>query len=285
MKKFLIDNQLVDHTTYRTRIIEKYCKIKNQTFYDIGAGEAFESLALAHRGARQVTAIEGKKHFYDLAKKTITKKKLRNCKLKKFDARKVNNLEPVDNVICFAFLYHLSNPFNFLKRVRTICKKKLFIETHVAPLNSIGLIPKHKTAFMTTGGVQNIFLDRISFQGRYRHHFGNPLHTKGSLDENWTFWLTPDSLIKALLFSGFEIERYFHEIDLTSPNVIKVYGKKLGFGFSNTKVFIIAKPIGKPMSFDNQSISLSSDYIKRPIIPRPSLLDKVLFRLSPDKFF
>ena len=95
MDKFLIDDKLVDHTTYRTRIIEKYCKIKNQTFYDIGAGEAFESIAIAHRGAKQVTAIEGKEHFYDLAKKALKKKKFSNCKLKKFDARDVNKLEPV----------------------------------------------------------------------------------------------------------------------------------------------------------------------------------------------
>lgn len=285
MDKFLIDDKLVDHTTYRTRIIEKYCKIKNQTFYDIGAGEAFESIAIAHRGAKQVTAIEGKEHFYDLAKKALKKKKLSNCKLKKFDARDVNKLEPVDNIICFAFLYHLSNPFNFLKRVRKICKKKLFIETHIAPLNSLNLIPKHKQAFMTTGGIQNIFLDGIPFQGRYRHHFGNPSITKGSLDEDWTFWLTPDSLIKALLFSGFEIERFFHEIDHTTPNVVKLYGKKLGFGFSNTKVFIIAKPTGKMMNYDNQSISVSDKYLEKPSIPRPNLLDKILFRISPSKFF
>jgi hypothetical protein len=67
--------------------------------------------------------------------------------------------------------------------------------------------------------------------------------TKGSLDAPSTLWLTPESLVKAVVRAGFRIEAYFHELDDSCPDVIKRWGSELGFGHENTKVFLVATPL------------------------------------------
>ena len=51
------------------------------------------------------------------------------------------------------------------------------------------------------------------------------------------------------------------------------------------KAWLGIQPTGKIMNYNNQSISMSDKYLKKPSIPRPNLLDKILFRISPSKFF
>jgi len=284
IREFEIDGKTVTDTTHRTPIVEYYAPIKDRTFIDLGAGDGHESRAIAHRGAKLALAIEGKDKIFKMAKDAQDYLKIPNHEVRQLDVRYIDTfgLEPFDVVMCFGFIYHVVNPFNFLKRVKNITKSTLLLETHIAPLTDDGLIEKHRGNIR--GPVSSIYLDGGHFLGRYCPHVGDPAQTKGSLDAPWTFWLTGDSLVKAVTESGFKIIEYLHEVDNLTPEPIRKNATDLGFGLANTKVLIVAEPKDdKPNVVSDPVESLDPDKLVPPTCPEyvpPDILTRIVRKLK-----
>lgn len=277
LRSFLIDGVETTDTTYRTRIVESITEIAGMRFIDVGAADGYEARAVAHRGASLALAVEGKDSLFAQAAEAAKISGLKNHSVMQGDIRRIDeyHLEEFDCALCFGVLYHMSNPFNLLKRLARVTNGLLLLETHVAPepwAESL-LLPKHSGSLLH--GTRTLFLDGERFEGRVCLHRGMHVASKGSLDEEWTFWLTQASLIKALTCAGFSIEAWYHELDAATPPEILRYGGELGFGHANTKVFVVARLADrKPGPVAVGTVSLSAVRQVRPNF-REQLVDRL----------
>ena len=242
LRPFMIDGQEQTDTTHRVHIVDYFTPIEGQTFIDLGSGDACESRAIAHRGAKRAVAVEGKTSMFGLAKEAQDYLKLPNHEVLQYDVRKIDTygLEKFDVVTCFGMLYHMTNPFNVLKRIKNLTGGLLLLETHIAPRYLNGL--NEKILSNLSFDMDQVTLDGIPFEGKLVPHFTDPKQHKGPLDGNWTFWLTLDALLKAVIRAGFAIQDFHYDLDETDPEPVQKWGKELGFGHANAKVWIVATP-------------------------------------------
>ena len=279
-RSFEINGKITTDTTYRTEIIEYFTRIRGRKFLDMGGADGYEARALSVRGAAQAVTLEAKDSAHQQAKKSEKLFEYKSYKALNGDARIVDTLGlgHFDVVLCFGFLYHMANPYNVLKRIANVTDDLLLLETHVAPdyHEEAYLVAKHRGALMHK--FKTLYLDGEKFEGRICIHRGDHNDSKGSLDENWSFWLTQSSLIKALTRSGFEILNWYYELDKLTPPVIAHFGSKLGFGSANTKVFVVARvrPDLRPKNI-LQTISTLSEIVAKPDISE-SFIDKLYFK-------
>jgi 2-polyprenyl-3-methyl-5-hydroxy-6-metoxy-1,4-benzoquinol methylase len=163
IRTFTIDGEeRVDHTL-RTAIVEHFARIRGASVLDLGAADGYESRALAMRGARRAVAVEGKQSMFDDAVRAKRELGLENQEVLRLDVRGIDEhaLGTFDVVLCFGLLYHLENPFNFLKRVRRVTDGVLLLETHVAPATLDGLRDVHASLLPAANDV--VELDGVPF--------------------------------------------------------------------------------------------------------------------------
>jgi hypothetical protein len=242
IRTFHIDGQETTSQTYRTAIISHYVSIKEKTFIDLGSGDACESRALAAQGAKQAVAVEGKEIMFSQAKAAQDYLNLPNHEVLPYDVRKIDTygLKKFDIVTCFGFLYHMTNPFNVLKRIKNVTGELLLLETHIAPRHLDGLTEKILACL--SFDMHRVKLDGRLFDGKLVPHVDDATQHKGTLDSNWTFWLTLESLFEALIRAGFIIQDFHYELDKNTPAPLQKWGTQLGFGHGNAKVWIAAAP-------------------------------------------
>jgi SAM-dependent methyltransferase len=241
IRTFDIDGVERSDHTHRTALIELYTSVADRTFLDVGAADGYESRALALRGARRTVAVEGKQTPFEQALAAKETLGLANHDVRMLDARRIDehDLGRFDVVLCFGLLYHMANPFNLLRRLRAVTRELLLVETHVAPAHHRDLAEKHARLPKRRRVVE---LDGVPFEGLLVPHEGRHERSKGSLDAEWAFWLTPESLVTALTRAGFRIDEWHHELDAASPEPVRRWGERLGFGHANTKVWVVASP-------------------------------------------
>jgi hypothetical protein len=282
LRAYTIDGKVTTDTTYRTRIIESVTRVEGRSFLDVGANDGVEAQALAVRGASRAVALEGKRSRWEWAVKGGEVRGLSNYEAVLGDARLVDEIGigTFDCVCCFGFLYHMANPYNVLKRLAYVTDDLLLLETHVAPepWTERDLLPKHRGALLR--GTRTLYLDGAQFEGRICIHRGDPALTQGSLDDSWTFWLSPASLVKALTRSGFSIVEWHLELDAQTPDVIAKNGRDLRLGYANTKIFVVAKvDPARRQKIVPGTISARADAIVRPDMSE-SMTDRLAFQFA-----
>lgn len=173
---------------------------------DLGSLEGGLSFELAREGW-DVTGMEGRASNLQKAEMIREYFGLDNLR---FDLRDVKTLAPerdgrFDAVICCGLLYHLDNPFAFLRTLRAITAEDglLFVDTHVAPDEASA---RHATYAAHLS--ERVTLD----EGGHRYEgcwFAEP--SGGStVEQQWSaisndrsFWPTRRSLISAMYHAGF----------------------------------------------------------------------------------
>lgn len=278
IRVFNIDGEETTTTTHRTRIVEAITPVQGRSFLDLGACEGYESRALAVRGASSVVAVEGRADLVESAKLSLAG--YSNARVIQGDVRTIDRegLGTFDVVCCFGLLYHMSNPFNLLKRLAAVCGDTLLLETHIAPepWAEKDLVPKLRGSLLR--GTKTLYLDGARFEGRVCIHRGAHAKSIGSLDAPWTFWLTASSLAKALTLAGFSILQWHHEIDENTPPAIAKNGRDLKFGHANTKIFVVAK-VGERPAVTDGTVSSAPDRVVAPQFSE-SLLDQAVFQFE-----
>lgn len=241
----MIDGEERTDTSPRTALIERYTPIEGRTFIDLGAGDGYEGRALAHRGAAHVLAAEGKQSQYRHALAAQEHLGLANHEARVLDVRRIDeyDLPPFDVVLCFGLLYHMTNPFNVLKRIRAITGGLLLLDTHVAPLSLHGIRNSHAASLPWR--LHALELDGVRFDGRMVRHVGEPTKSKGGLDNPWSFWLTTGSLVEAVSRAGFRIEEFYSEADDQSPAELRAAHAALPYGRWNARVWLVATPVAE----------------------------------------
>ena len=175
---------------------------------DLGSLEGGLSFELAREGW-DVTGMEGRPANLEKAEMIRGYFGLENLK---FELRDVKTLSPerdgrFDAVGCCGLLYHLDDPFAFLRTLRAITAEDglLFLDTHVAPDESSA---RHATYAQHLSERVTIRDGRHDYEGCW---FAEP--SGGSiLEKQWSavsneksFWPTRTSLIRAMYHAGFPV--------------------------------------------------------------------------------
>lgn len=198
----------------RTVVIKSLVRpLRGKRVLDIGSLEGGLSFEMAREGC-DVLGIEGREENFAKSELIRRHHALPNLRFELRDAKSLSRERDgtFDVILCCGLLYHLDDPFAFLRQLADILSPDglLFIDTHVAP---DGSLPGYSLSALTTLG---------DYEGRW---FAEP--RGGSvLDEMWSavsnersFWPTRKSLIRGIyhaglhqiheLFGAFEIDREF----------------------------------------------------------------------------
>jgi len=148
-----------------------------------------------------------------------------------------------DVILCCGLLYHLDEPMKFLAQMDTLLQQQgmLFLDTHIAPENDEALATCHFKDELSD--IVSIESNGEIYQGRWYHEYHNETEKAAwtSASNHKSFWLTHDSLIRALsnvgfshiykIYGGFELEYEF--------NLRKIYSRLYCIGI---KADYFAKP-------------------------------------------
>ena len=175
---------------------------------DIGCLEGGISLAMAREDIH-VVGLEGRRSNYEKCLLIRDFFGLPNLEFLHLDAKELNRADygVFDVVLCLGLLYHLDDPIGFLGRINEIThdKSMLFLDTHIAPRDSASLegcmyrdLLSDIVSFDRTG---------TTYEGRWYREYPEGDAGAGnewsSISNTRSFWLTEESLIRALSHAGF----------------------------------------------------------------------------------
>ena len=175
---------------------------------DLGCLEGGISFEMAREGM-DVIGVEGQDSNYRKCKAIEQYFGLPNLHFLHADVKELSkqSLGTFDVILCCGILYHLDNPFSFIKKLHEMCADfgMMFLDTHFAPdrasLEACGFREG-------LSDIETFEYDARVYNGRWFHEFD-----EGSLKEAdvWaavsnyrSFWPTHESLIKALYHNGFK---------------------------------------------------------------------------------
>lgn len=186
---------------------------KNKKVVDIGCLEGYYATECALQGAK-VLGVEGK--LLNLKKCEFTKSVLglKNLSYVQDDAMKVTKGKygSFDVVISLGLLYHLDDPFRFLKNMAGLCTDFIVIDTHVAWEGQPKIIrQKHKSWKPELSPIKDYVFEGKTYRGCDYREFdpgASQLHkdlsATASLKNDFSVWLTEESLVALLRDVGFE---------------------------------------------------------------------------------
>jgi len=181
---------------------------RKQRVIDIGCLEGYFSAECALQGAT-VLGVEGK---------TINVKKcefiksvlgIKNLRFVQDDAMKVTRKKygTFEVVLALGLLYHLDNPFTFLKNISEVCAGFLLLDTHVALMRQ----PVSGDWKPPLSAITEFRFANKTYVGRLYREFDSDasqlskdLSVTASLKNEHSAWLTEDSLVSLLHDVGFE---------------------------------------------------------------------------------
>lgn len=195
---------------------------KSVRVLDLGSLEGGLSLEMAREGW-DTLGVEGRHSNFEKSELIRRYAGLENLR---FAHRDVKSLDPAldgtfDAILCCGLLYHLDNPFAFLRTLATLLADGglLFLDTHVAPDQEAARYGTHAHQLSEAVTLSH---DGVDYDGRW---FAEP--SEGDvLDRQWSavsnersFWPSRRSLIRGVyhagfhaiaeLFGMFEIDREF----------------------------------------------------------------------------
>ena len=176
---------------------------------DLGCLEGGISFEMA-REDMNVLGVEARKRNYLKCKLIEDYFELPNLKFLHLDVKNINKEAHgiFDIVLCLGLLYHLDNPMKFFNILNQITHDKslLFLDTHIAPADRESLrCCDHREAL---SDITQFEYNGKIYEGRWFNEGSgydqDSDHEWSAISNDRSFWLTQDSLIKALYFNGFK---------------------------------------------------------------------------------
>ncbi len=213
----------------RTRVIKKNLAtfltsgsdLSGLRIIDLGCLEGGLSFEMSREGM-EVLGVEGRLSNFQKCELIKSYFDLPNLEFLHLDVKDLNRKDHgvFDAVLCCGLLYHLDEPLPFLRQLNEITHDAsvLFLDTHVAPRESelSKCLDSHRLSPMVT-----LHHEGDTFEGRWYSEYSKD---QDGTDEEWaavsncrSFWLSHDSLIRAVYKSGFKRIYNIHgafEIDL-----------------------------------------------------------------------
>ncbi len=119
----------------RTELVVDACggSLDGRTVVDLGCLEGGFALAFAQRGAEHVLGIEARELSVERCELARTMLGIENARFIVADIKhETSRHEPFDVVFATGILYHVADPADFLRTMRSACRHVALIDTHVA---------------------------------------------------------------------------------------------------------------------------------------------------------
>lgn len=197
----------------RTELVVEACggSLVGRTVVDLGCLEGGFSLAFAERGADHVVGIEARSLSVERCELA---RKLRGTERVEFVVADIKDelvkREPFDVVFAAGILYHVGDPAEMLRIIRSSCSGLVLIDTHIADPD-VATHGCSELADLQSGGQ--------SYRGRWFPEYDPTASSDakdGYLWAAWSdsdaFWPVEDELVRMISDAGFAT---IEKIDLT----------------------------------------------------------------------
>jgi SAM-dependent methyltransferase len=186
---------------------------------DLGCLEGGFSLALAQRGMNML-GIEARRK--NLEKAQLLKVHFETTNLE-FLCDDVKNFSRerfgmFDIVLALGILYHLDQPVAWLRQIAEATSGVLVVESHFAPSDESSL-SQIDPRLSQLGPIEKVEIGRETYEGRWFFEYGEKADREAQLWASYSnrssFWLTKESLLRALTHSGFDLvlEQHDYSVD------------------------------------------------------------------------
>jgi SAM-dependent methyltransferase len=184
-------------------------QLLNLRVADLGCLEGGYALALAQRGMN-VVGIEARAKNLPKSQLLQDHFELPNLEFVLGDVKNFtrDHFGDFDVVLALGILYHLDQPPAWLRQIAQATRSVLIIDSHYAPADELSL------AFIDERLSQLSSLERIedgsaSFEGRWFFEYGEDAEREDQLWASYSnrrsFWLTKESLLRAVSNAGFDL--------------------------------------------------------------------------------
>ena len=186
---------------------------------DLGCLEGGFSLALAQRGMNML-GIEARRK--NLEKAQLLKEHFETINLeflcddvKNFSRERFGMFEVV---LALGILYHLDQPVAWLRQIAEATSGVLVVESHFAPSDESSL-SQIDPRLSQLGPIEKVEIGRETYEGRWFFEYGEKADREAQLWASYSnrssFWLTKESLLRALTHSGFDLvlEQHDYSVD------------------------------------------------------------------------
>lgn len=207
---------------------------------DLGCLEGGFALALAERGM-SVTGIEARWKNFEKVKLLKEHFGFENLTfelddVKNFTAERYGSF---DVTLALGILYHLDNPVTWLRQVARATRSLLIIDSHYAPSDDASLAQIDER--LTLGSLKMLHDGADVYEGRWFFEYDERANREDQLWASYSnsssFWLTKESLLKAVMRAGFDLvlEQHDYSVDsykhltITFPRAMFLAIKSDGF--------------------------------------------------------
>ncbi|MBD0370196.1 MAG: methyltransferase domain-containing protein [Pyrinomonadaceae bacterium] len=202
---------------------------------DLGSLEGGFALALAQLGMN-VTGIEARWKNFEKLQLLKEHFGLRNLSFEMDDVKNFTRerFGIFDVTLALGILYHLDSPSAWLRQVAAATRSLLIVDSHYAPTEDEGLA-RLDTRLKLGPLVAMKDVDEV-YEGRWFFEYDERAEREDQLWASYSnrssFWLTKESLLKALLRSGFDLVLEQHDYSAASY-------KRLTITFPRTMILAI----------------------------------------------
>lgn len=186
-------------------LLKQACgSLSGKRILDLGCLEGGYTAAFANMGASEAVGIEARKLNF---RRCLLVKKCLNLDNLTFYREDVKNctrdrLGEFDIVFAAGILYHLDDPFAFLKNIYGLTLDFALVDTHVAHKDSWAHSCSEHLIQRTFGG--NTYVGRVALEYTEKQSGEVENFLWSSYSNSTSFWLTEESLVQMLRDVGFE---------------------------------------------------------------------------------
>jgi len=185
---------------------------------DLGCLEGGFALALARRGA-SVIGIEARALNMDKCRLIKEHFGVPGLEFIQGDVKELtaDRYGYFDAVMALGILYHLDRPVEWLRQLGSVTKDVLIVETHYAPADDASLAGIDPN-ISNLSPLEQVEVEGFGYQGRWFLEYDKGVDRESQLWASYSnrssFWLTRESLLLALINSGFDM--VFEQQDYTA---------------------------------------------------------------------
>lgn len=182
---------------------------------DLGCLEGGFSLALAQRGM-DVLGIEARRKNLEKALLLKDHFGLTNLELLRDDVKNFARARQgvFDVTLALGILYHLDEPVAWLRQLSEATRGVLVVDSHYAPADEAALA-RIDPRLRQLGPLRQIEDQGSRYEGRWFFEYGEDADAESQLWASYSnrssFWLTKESLLRALLRAGFDLVLEEHD--------------------------------------------------------------------------
>lgn len=207
---------------------------------DLGCLEGGFALALAQRGMN-VTGVEARWKNFEKVKLLKEHFGLRNLSFVLDDVKKFTSelFGTFDVTLALGILYHLDMPGAWLRQVSAATRGLLIVDSHYAPADdaSLALIDPR----LALSPLEEMKDGKEVYEGRWFFEYDDKSNREDQLWASYSnrssFWLTKESLLRALMRAGFDLvleqhdysADFYKHLSVTFPRTMVLAIKSDGF--------------------------------------------------------